>query len=164
MIKKMVLLGTKDVSKGRSHRKTTPLTNATPPMINQYSEISSSQVNFFKMLDEKIENGELEGEDSHESLLEDRHLRLQKVAEEWDLLLGRSQNSNDLDPNQTEDQLPKEEGNSEDDRLSLPQALEDNPGNSIDSMRTLFSNSVTLPAGTLREVMVQNNQESDMKL
>ena len=160
----------------RNHRKTTPATsnNATAATvstssavpINQNNEISSSQVNFFKMLDEKIEQGfELE-----ENELEDeRHLRLQKVAEEWPFgLLGRSQDSSDLRllahqqqniGNQAKSESVSAEDD-EDDRLEVQQttARDKEASSSVDSMRTMFSNSVNLPAGTLREV-VTNKQE-----
>ena len=123
------------------------------------SEISSSQVNFFKMLDEKIEQGfELE-----ETELEDeRHIRLQKVAEEWPFgLLGRSQDSNDLRQLANQQQNIGNNPKSEDE--DDIRCLEGGNANSssVDSMRTMFSNSVNLPAGTLREVVnvVSNNQE-----
>ena len=156
----------------RNHRKTTPATAAAVSTsssavpINQNNEISSSQVNFFKMLDEKIEQGfELE-----ENELEDeRHLRLQKVAEEWPFgLLGRSQDSSDLRllahqqqniGNQAKSESVSAEDD-EDDRLEVQQttARDKEASSSVDSMRTMFSNSVNLPAGTLREV-VTNKQE-----
>lgn len=157
----------------RNHRKTTPVTtnnsattsssSSSSVPINQNNEISSSQVNFFKMLDEKIEQG-FELQDNE--LEDERHLRLQKVAEEWPFgLLGRSQDSNDLrllaNQQQNIGNNPKSED--EDDRLDLHETrcLEDKANSSsVDSMRTMFSNSVNLPAGTLREVVtVSNNQE-----
>ena len=117
-------------------------------------EISSSQVDFFKMLDAKIEKGkDLE---EHESELElddsqQRHQRLQKVAEEWDTLLGRSHNSHDLRTGLEQSSLPEPPEDEED---VQPHPLDDNPAaNSVDSMRTMFSNSCSLPAGTLREVV-----------
>jgi len=142
----------KKIQNGKNHgRKTTPALSGFPssPFAIQ-SEVSSSQVNFFKMLDEKIENGvELEEQDSDQ----DRHVRLQKVAEEWNDLLGRSQDSHDL---QHTKQPP---------HMEVAASMEENDGQiqieaggpqkpqegSVDSMRTMFSNSVSLPAGTFRE-------------
>lgn len=113
------------------------------------NEVSSSQVNFFKMLDEKIENGfELEEQDSdHE-----RQLQLQRVAEEWDTILGRSQ-----------------EDNSDPTRPVSEDTIEHlcNVESSNDSMRTMFSNSVNLPkpaathGGRLCEVS-NNNKSATM--
>jgi len=116
------------------------------------NEVSSSQVNFFKMLDEKIENGfELEEQDSdHE-----RQIQLQRVAEEWDTILGRSQEDNS-DPTRpvSEDTI---------DWVTT----EANVESSNDSMRTMFSNSVNLPkpaathGGRLCEVS-NNNKSATM--
>ena len=66
------------------------------------------------MLDAKIEKGKELEESESELELQDsqqRHQRLQKVAEiEWDTLLGRSQNSQDLraglEPAEDEEDMP----------------------------------------------------------
>lgn len=131
----------------------TPASNGSSsvPLSIQSStnEVSSSQVNFFKMLDEKIENGfVLEEQDSdHE-----RQIQLQRVAEEWDTILGRSQEDNSY-PNRpvSEDTI---------DWVTT----EANVESSNDSMRTMFSNSVNLPKSTAthggRLCEVSNNNKS----
>jgi len=107
--------------------------SSSAPLTIQSStnEVSSSQVNFFKMLDEKIENGfELEEQDSDY----ERKLQLQRVAEEWDNILGRSQEDNhDL-------------GRPSEETTAVEWVTEANVESSNDSMRTMFSNSVNLQA------------------
>ena len=104
------------------------------------------------MLDEKIENGmELEPDQDSE---DERHLRLQRVAEEWDTLLGKSQDSNDLQP--PNPRAVTSPSSDHDDGIEFTTASGSRPGaphveSSNDSMRTMFSNSVNLPAGTLSE-------------
>lgn len=73
----------------------------------------------------------------------ERQLRLQRVAEEWDNLLGRSQDSNDLSSKGIE--------------FLNPAGTTTEAQMSNDSMRTMFSNSVNVPAGTLREVVTQSD-------
>ena len=92
----------------------------------------------------------------------ERQLRLQRVAEEWDSLLGKSQDSNDLHSKDqtaavvaafcTESQISEEETT---DNAVAAAAAADKLAmeSSNDSMRTMFSNSVTLPAGSLREAI-----------
>jgi len=131
----------------------TAATSALAFNVQNSSEVSSSQVNFFKMLDEKIENGI----DPEEPDMEhERQLRLQRVAEEWDNLLGRSQDSNDLHSKEqtaassAESQINEEE-TTDNSASAAPEKLAMESSN--DSMRTMFSNSVTLPAGSLREAV-----------
>lgn len=127
--------------------------SSSAPLTIQSStnEVSSSQVNFFKMLDEKIENGfELEEQDSDY----ERKLQLQRVAEEWDTILGRSQeDSNDPPMRPSED--------------AIEWVTEANVESSNDSMRTMFSNSVNLQATTAKAAAeggrlceVSNNNKS----
>lgn len=75
------------------------------------------------------------------------------MAEEWDTLLGRSQDSTDLQSKEASSSAENHETSEED---SFRKRLEPSPaqavGSSADSMRTMFSNSVTMPAGTLREL------------
>jgi len=143
----------KKIQNGKNHgRKTTPALSGFPssPFAIQ-SEVSSSQVNFFKMLDEKIENGvELEEQDSDQ----DRHVRLQKVAEEWNDLLGRSQDSHDLQHTKQPPHMEVVAASMEenDGQIQIEAGGPQKPQEgSVDSMRTMFSNSVSLPAGTFRE-------------
>jgi len=104
------------------------------------------------MLDEKIENGfELEEQDSDY----ERKLQLQRVAEEWDNILGRSQEDNhDL-------------GRPSEETTAVEWVTEANVESSNDSMRTMFSNSVNLQATTAKAVAeggrlceVSNNNKS----
>jgi len=105
------------------------------------------------MLDEKIENGvELEEQDTDQ----DRQVRLQKVAEEWNDLLGRSQDSQDLQHAAKQPSLMEQVATSMEEPSDQPILIEaigpQKPQEgSADSMRTMFSNSVSLPAGTFRE-------------
>lgn len=128
-------------------RKTTPALSGFPASpFNIQSEVSTSQVNFFKMLDEKIENGdEPEEQDSEQ----ERQNRLQRVAEEWNDLLGRSQDSHELQLKHSQMASPEVE-----DEGHVHNAANGDPPQegSVNSMRTMFSNSVTLPAGTFREI------------
>lgn len=125
------------------------------------SEVSSSQVNFFKMLDEKIENGfEPEEQDTEQEV----HLRLQRVAEEWDTLLGRSQDSNDLN------QQPQKMMTSSSSDLDVQETLSgagtrsNHPQDlSNDSMRTMFSNSANLPPGSLKEAAATGSTSNATK-
>jgi len=55
------------------------------------SDVSSSQVNFFKMLDEKIENGADFDEEEADRM---RQIELLRCVEEWDHVLSKSQNNN----------------------------------------------------------------------
>jgi len=55
------------------------------------SDVSSSQVNFFKMLDEKIENGADFDEEEADRM---RQIELLRCVEEWDQVLSKSQNNN----------------------------------------------------------------------
>ncbi len=156
-----------------------------------HSEVSSSQVNFFKMLDEKIENvikfqmltclliGTLflhhifqgiELEEAEEDEEHERQTKLQRVGEEWDNLLGRSQDggghlllmqdSEDSSTHRPKSDIPnkgisKTSGNN--DKLA---AIDNNvAGSSVDSMRTMFSNSLTMPTGTFREAVAATNNE-----
>lgn len=76
-------------------------------------------------------------------------MRLQKVAEEWDNLLGRSQDSNELHLHVNDEDSKNEEA-----EAIVVELVANNTAvveSSNDSMRTMFSNSVGLPAGTLRE-------------
>jgi hypothetical protein len=87
------------------------------------------------------------------------------VAEEWDNLLGRSQDSKDDDEigsSLLSSSAANIECNDDQASVAVPTALEfrNAADSSNDSMRTLFSNSVTLPSGTFREV-VSNNNKSD---
>ena len=89
---------------------------------------------------------ELEEQDSEQ----ERESRLQRVAEEWNDLLGRSQDSHDL-------QQPRHSQEAEDNEaeriVAASSSLQNHPQDgSVDSMRTMFSNSVTLPVGTFREL------------
>lgn len=131
------------------HRKTTSTLSGFPASpFNIQSEVSTSQVNFFKMLDEKIENGvELEEQDSEH----ERQVRLQRVAEEWDNLLGRSQDSHDLQQKQPE-MISSDEHEEQILDASSPKKTQDESLDSNNSMKTLFSNSVSLPVGTFREI------------
>lgn len=74
-------------------------------------------------------------------------MRLQRVAEEWDNLLGRSQDSNELHLH-----VNDEHSKSEEDAIVVELVANTAVESSNDSMRTMFSNSVGLPAGTFREV------------
>ena len=67
---------------------------------------------------------ELEDQDSDQ----ERQLQLQKVAEEWDTILGRSHEDNNCDP-------------SEQETNNIEWVTEANVESSNDSMRTMFSNS-----------------------
>jgi len=61
--------------------------NQQSNFLQSNTELSSSQVNFFKMLDEKIENGaDLEEEDENES----RRNQLEKCMKEWETILSRA--------------------------------------------------------------------------
>jgi hypothetical protein len=91
---------------------------------------------------------ELEQEQDSEH---ERHLKLQRVSEEWDNLLGRSQDSSTDNVEKIIDEASK------------ATRLESNASSSVDSMKTMFSNSVTLPAGTLREAVANNKEAASSK-
>ena len=100
-------------------------------------------------MDVYFQGFELEEQDSdHE-----RQIQLQRVAEEWDTILGRSQEDNhDLE-------RPSEE--------TIEWVTEANVESSNDSMRTMFSNSVNLQATTAKAAAeggrlceVSNNNKS----
>ena len=94
---------------------------------------------------------ELEEQDSDQ----DRHVRLQKVAEEWNDLLGRSQDSHDLQHSKQPPHMEQVAASMEsesDEQILIEAAGPQKPQEgSVDSLRTMFSNSVSLPAGTFRE-------------
>ena len=93
---------------------------------------------------------ELEEQDSDQ----DRHVRLQKVAEEWNDLLGRSQDSHDLQHTKQPPHMEVVAASMEenDGQIQIEAGGSQKPQEgSVDSMRTMFSNSVSLPAGTFRE-------------
>ena len=73
------------------------------------------------------------------------------MAEEWDNLLGRSQDSHDLQQKQPE-MISSDEHEEQILDASSPKKTQDESLDSNNSMRTLFSNSVSLPVGTFREI------------
>lgn len=146
----------------------TPSNDLTPPL-QIHNDVSASQVNFFKMLDEKIENGVEFDEEEEER---ERKLELQRCVVEWDTLLGRSHENDTIHIEKKSPPSDKNANNGpsgghrkhKDKKVSSsPPTSSDTNGKSADSMRTMFSNSVSLPAGTFKEDNVASSRRAKLK-